>query len=384
MHYDFDTVIDRHNTNSVKCDFACERGKPEGLLPLWLADMDFAAPPEVLDDLTRAVAHGIFGYSEPQNAYYEAVTTWFATRFGYRVEPHEIIKTPGIVFAMAQAIRALTEPGEAVLIQTPIYYPFYHVIADNNRTIVKNPLAYREGRYSIDFAAFEQTIVEQGIRLFILCSPHNPVGRVWTRAELEQLSDICTRHNVTVFSDEIHGDFVWEGHEHTCFGLIDERAIIATAPSKTFNLAGLQTSNVFVKDVGLHAALSAEIQRSGYSQLNTLGLVACQSAYTHGAPWLEALRAYLVANIDFTREFLTQRLPGVTLAEPEGMYLLWLDFSAYGLGQKELDRRIVEDAGLWLSSGTVFGDEGVGFQRINVACPRSVLADALERLARAF
>ncbi|MCL2003982.1 MAG: pyridoxal phosphate-dependent aminotransferase [Oscillospiraceae bacterium] len=384
MKYNFDNDINRHGTNSLKFDFAAERGKPNDVLPMWVADMDFPAPPEVLADIQKAVAHGIFGYTEPKDDYYSAVSDWFGSRFGYQATRREIVKAPGVVFALAQTVRAFTAPGEPVMIQTPVYYPLYHVIQDNGRTLVTNPLRYSEGKYSIDFEDFERKIIVCGVKLFILCSPHNPVGRVWTRDELDELNRVCVKHGVTVVSDEIHCDFVWDGHTHTCFGLLNENAVVATAPSKTFNLAGLQASNIFIKNAELRGKLKAEIKRSGYDGLNTLGLAACQSAYSKGRPWLNELKAYLTANIRLVREFLAERLPKVRLVEPEGTYLLWLDFSEYGFTQDELDRRVTEGAKLWLNSGTIFGAEGEGFQRINIACPRAVLADALDRLEKAF
>ncbi len=380
MKYDFDTIIDRRGTNSIKYDFAREKGKPEGLLPMWVADMDFRAPAEVLTDIHQAAAHGVFGYSEPGEEYYRAVSEWFGSHFGYHVERDEIVKSPGLVCGLAQAVRAFTAPGEAVMVQTPVYYPFYEIIRENNRTLVSNPLIYENGKYSIDFEDFEQKIADYGVKLFIFCSPHNPVGRVWTRRELERLNEICMKYGVIVISDEIHCDFVWHGHAHTCFGLLNENAVIATAPSKTFNLAGLQVSNIFIKNEELRYKLNAEMNRNGYSHLNTLGIVACQSAYTKGDAWLRELKAYLEENIRIVQEFLTTQLPGIKLIDPQGTYLLWLDFSEYGLTQTELDRQITEDAKLWLNSGTIFGVEGKGFQRINIACPKTVLVEALERL----
>jgi cystathionine beta-lyase len=384
MSYNFDTITNRRGTNSVKYDSAREKGKPEGLLPMWVADMDFPAPSAVLEDIQKAVAHGIFGYSEPESGYYNAVSKWFNTHFGFHIKQHEVIKSPGLVFGLVQTIRALTAPGDAVIIQTPVYYPFYHIIRDNGRTLVSNPLTYNDRKYSIDFRDFEQKITNYGVKLFLLCNPHNPVGRVWTREELERMNGICKKHGVTVISDEIHCDFVWNGHKHTCFGLLNEDAVVATAPSKTFNLAGLQVSNIFVKNETLRDRLNAEIIRSGYCQLNTLGIVACQSAYEKGGAWLEALKAYLAENIKLVQEFLAIRLPKIKLADPQAMYLLWLDFSEYGLTQAMLDRRITEGAGLWLNGGTMFGAEGNGFQRINIACPKPVLVDALERLEKEF
>jgi cystathionine beta-lyase len=384
MNYDFDTAFDRRGTNSVKWDFAAERGMPDGLLPMWVADMDFPAPREVLADLRKAVDHGVFGYTEAKQDYYDILTAWFSSRFGFSFGRDDVVKTPGVVFALALAVRALTNEGDGVLIQPPVYYPFYEVIRGNGRSIVSNPLVYENGTYHIDFLDFERKIARGNVKLFLLCSPHNPVGRVWTKAELTKLRDLCEERGVVVVSDEIHCDFVWDGNVHTCFGALSDHAVIATAPSKTFNLPGLQVANIIVKDQELRHRMHVERGKSGYSQLNTLGLVACQSAYSHGAEWLAELKRYLEGNIDFALEFLSKRLPRVKLSRPQGTYLLWLDFSAYGLSQDALDRRITNGAGLWLDSGTMFGAEGAGFQRINIACARTVLQDALERLEREF
>ena len=384
MNYDFDTVINRYGTNSIKFDFARERGKPDGVLPMWVADMDFPVPEEVSADIQKAAAHGIFGYTEPKSDYYDAVSHWFDSRFGFSVTPQEIIKTPGVVFALVQAVRAFTKPDEAVLIQTPVYYPFYDIIRNNGRLLVTNPLLYSNGKYTIDFDDFERKIADNDVKMFILCSPHNPVGRVWTREELEKLNEICKKYGVLVVSDEIHCDFVWSGYKHTCFGLLNENSIIAASPSKTFNLAGLQVSNIFVKNVRQRNKINTEIKRSGYSQLNALGLAACQSAYTKGGAWLESLKIYLEKNIQLTKEFLAANIPKIKLVEPEASYLLWLDFSHYELPQDELDRRITEGAKLWLSGGTIFGADGKGFQRINIACPKTTLLDALGRLEKEF
>ena len=384
MKYDFDNVAARYGTNSLKYDFVREKGKPDGVLPMWVADMDFQAPPEVLSDMQKAVSHGIFGYTEPKEEYYDSVTKWFESHFGYHVASEEIVKTPGVVFALTQAVRAFTTPGDSVIIQTPVYYPFYDVIRETGRKVVTNPLLSINGKYSIDFMDFEKKVIEQSVKMFILCSPHNPVGRVWTREELVQLNEICVTHGVTIVSDEIHCDFVWSGYTHTCFGLLNENAVIATAPSKTFNLPGLQVSNIFVKNPDLRMKLKTEITRSGYSQLNTLGLVACQSAYSKGAAWLNELKIYLADNIRLTKEFLELRLPLIKMTEIEGTYLVWLDFSGYGLSQEELDRRITAGAKLWLSSGTIFGEDGKGFERVNIACPKTILLDALYRLESEF
>ncbi|MGI5899470.1 MAG: MalY/PatB family protein [Christensenellales bacterium] len=384
MKYHFDEIICRKNTCSIKYDFAEEYGLPEDVLPLWVADMDFPAPPDVLDDVKKAVEHGIFGYTEARSRYYEALQGWFTPRFGISFEAKDVVKVPGVVFALAQAVLAFTQPGDCVLIQPPVYPPFYSVVSKNGRILAKNPLIYENGAYSIDFVDFESKIISENVKMFILCSPHNPVGRVWTHEELEKLNDICQRHGVIVVSDEIHCDFIREGHVHTSFAMIDQNAVIATAPSKTFNLAGLQAANVIVKNPELCRKLKEAIDRSGYSQLNTLGLIACQSAYEKGGEWLGQLNAYLAQNIDFVKGFLEENLPKVRMVDAQGTYLLWLDFSAYGLPQKELDRKITHEAKLWLNSGTLFGSEGEGFQRINIACPKEILQIALERLQRVF
>ena len=384
MNYDFDTVVDRGNTGSLKYDFARAFGKPEGLIPMWIADMDFQAPDVVVADIQRAAAHGVFGYTEAGEDYYSAVAGWFSERFGYTVPNEEIIKTPGVVFALAHMIRAFTAPGEAVLVQSPVYYPFFQIIRDNARTLAVNPLKYIDGKYEIDFADFELKVKTERVKMFLLCSPHNPVGRVWTRAELAVMDEICRRYGVIVVSDEIHCDFVWQGHTHTSFRILNEDAVIATAPSKSFNLAGLQVSNNFIKNSGLRRKLTGEIEKSGLNHLNTLGIAACKSAYLNGAEWLEQLKAYIAGNIGYARAFLSRMLPDVRLVEPEGTYLLWLDFSGYHLPQAELDRRVTDGAGLWLDSGAIFGADGAGFQRINVACPRKILVQALDRLAQEF
>jgi cystathionine beta-lyase len=384
MEYDFNEIIDRRGTNSLKWDFAAERGMPDGLLPLWVADMDFAAPPQVIADLEKTMRHGVFGYTEVKQDYCDALNSWFSPRFGFSFGMQDVVKTPGVVFALAMAVKAFTEIGDGILVQTPVYYPFYEVIRSNGRRIVANPLVYENGSYRIDFDDFERKIQACGVRLFLLCSPHNPIGRVWTKDELIRLRDICDAHGVLVVSDEIHCDFVWQGFVHTCFGTLSEKAVIATAPSKTFNLSGLQVANSIVKDRDLRRKLESELHKAGYHQLNTAGLVACQSAYEKGAAWFAELKQYLAENIAFTKQFLSERLPMVRLVEPQGTYLLWFDFSDYGLSQQALDDRITNGAKLWLDGGTMFGEEGAMFERMNVACPRATLETALERLAGAF
>ncbi|MBH1940619.1 pyridoxal phosphate-dependent aminotransferase [Mobilitalea sibirica] len=384
----FDEIINRKGTNSIKYDFAVQRGKPEDLLPLWVADMDFRTPPEVTRELKKAVDHGIYGYSESKEEYFAAIQGWYQKRFDFEIQKEWLVKTPGVVFAIAMAIRAFTKEGDAVLIQRPVYYPFSETILANNRKLVNNPLVYEDGSYRIDFDDFETKITKNNVKLFLLCSPHNPVGRVWTREELIRLGDICIRHNVMVISDEIHADFIYKGYHHSIFGKLKDEflqnSILCTAPSKTFNLAGLQVSNILIANKDIRDKFKNEIRASGYSQLNTMGLIACQTAYESGAEWLDDLLGYLEENLEFTRNFLKEHLPQIKLVEPQGTYLLWLDFSTLNLSEKALEDLIVRRAKLWLDHGTMFGSEGRGFQRINMACPREILKKALIQLEKAI
>ena len=387
MNYDFDQIIDRKNTNSLKYDFAAERQKPSDILPLWVADMDFPAPPEVLEEIHRAVSHGIFGYSEVKTDYFDAVHTWFLRHYGWDTREEWLIKTPGVVYAITMAVRALTGEGDGVLIQQPVYYPFSESIRLNHRRLVVNSLRYEEHKYFIDFEDFENKIITEKVKLFILCNPHNPVGRVWSAKELTRMGDICLKHNVIVISDEIHCDFTYPGFTHTVFANIKEafaqNSIICTAPSKSFNLAGLQISNLFIRNEVIRRKMKSELAASGYSQCNTLGLVACKAAYQYGEPWMKELRSYLFENLQFVREYLSKHLPNITLVEPQGTYLIWLDFREMGLSGKELEHLIVHEAKLWLDYGTMFGEDGEGFERINIACPRQILAQAMEQLKHA-
>ncbi len=384
MIYDFDAIIDRKNTNSIKYDFAKERGKSENLLPLWVADMDFQTLSAVRDTLVKSAQHGIFGYSDAKESYFEAVRDWFSGYFGYETQSEWLVKTPGVVFALAAAVRAFTQEGGGVLIQRPVYYPFSSVIKDNNRKVINNPLIYENGEYGIDFEDFEKKIRDNKVKLFILCSPHNPVSRVWTVEELKTMGDICVKHGVTVVSDEIHCDFAFEPHKHHVFASVSkdfpEISIICTAPSKTFNLAGLQVSNIFIKNEKLRESFVKECRKTGYSQLNTMGIVACESAYRSGGEWLKQLKTYLRENIGLLEDFAERT--GIKLIPLQGTYLAWLDFSSLGLTDSETERLIEDKAGLWLDSGTMFGREGAGFQRINITCPRSVLKTALAKLEK--
>jgi cystathionine beta-lyase len=390
MKFLFDEVIDRRNTNSLKYDFASERSKPDGLIPLWVADMDFRTAPCVTEALLKSAEHSIFGYSETKKfgACFDAVQKWFAERLDFKVKTEWLVKTPGVVFALYAAIRASTEEGDGVLIQPPVYYPFREAVEATGRRLVTNPLSYLGGKYGIDFNDFENQIKKNNVKAFILCSPHNPVGRVWTKSELKRMGEICLKHNVTVISDEIHCDFVYGTVKHTVFGAINEaflnNSIICTAPSKTFNLAGLQEDNIFIADPALKYGFRKEVANTGYSQLNTMGLVACEAAYRGGGEWLDELLVYLERNYNYVREFINTNLPKIHVVELEGTYLLRLDMNAYGFPETELERIIVEKAGLWVSKGNSFGDEGEGFIRVNIACPLSTLEKAFNQLATAL
>lgn len=386
--FDFDKVVDRRNTDSLKYDFAVENGLPADVLSLWIADMDFPAPEAVLDALHRAVDHGVFGYTGTKDDYYEAVAGWFAAHFDWQPEKQWLVKTPGVVFALATAVRAFTAPGDAVLIQPPVYSPFFSVIRENDRRIVESPLTLENGRYGIDFADFEKKIAENGVKLFILCSPHNPIGRVWTPEELKKLGDICGKYNVFVVSDEIHCDFAFPDHPHTPFlravPELQDRSMVCTAPSKTFNLAGLQASNIWIPGEAARSAYQKELSRIGIGGPNLMGLRACQAAYEGGAEWLEACKAYLRENLAFMRTYVQENLPQLRMIEPEGTYFAWLDCSGLGLTDQELNDLIIHKAKLWLDAGNIFGTAGEQFQRFVLACTRATLAEALDRLRRAI
>lgn len=385
---DFDKVVNRKGTKSLKYDFAVKRGYPEDVLPLWVADMDFPTSSYVEDALVNVARHNIYGYSNTQegDGFFEAVSGWMKRHHDFEVEREWHVKTPGVTFAIAHAIRALTKPGDAVIIQQPVYYPFSSIIRENKRKLVSSDLVIdEEGRYHMDFEDFEKRIAENDVKLFILCSPHNPVGRVWTKDELITVGDICRRHGVYVFSDEIHFDFIWKGPHHVFQDLKEEYkdfTITATAPSKTFNLAGLQQSNIFIPNESIRRKFKAEISATGFDEPNIFGITAAQAAYESGDEWYDAATAYIKSNIDFAADFVRNNLPGVKLIDTQGTYLIWLDFRNLGINAVELDDILINKAKLWLDSGKIFGKAGEGFQRINTTCPRSVLKEALSRIAK--
>lgn len=383
----FDEVIDRKGTHSQKYDMKEAMGKPADILPLWVADMDFQTPETVREALAKAAAHGIFGYSDTDAAYDEAVCQWMSRHFGWDIRKEWLMKTPGVVFAIALAIRAFTKEGEGVLIQQPVYYPFGNMIRRNGRRVVNAPLVFRNGRYEMDYEDLENKIRGEHIRLMIFCSPHNPVGRVWSIEELEKLARLCEYYDVIIVSDEIHCDFTYPGVKHHMLASLSDswakRVITCTAPSKTFNLAGLQVSNLIIPDERLRQAMKAEMSRTGYSTLNQMAIIACEVAYRTGEDWLRELKAYLKDNLDYMTAFIKEKIPQVEVIQPEGTYLVWMDFRKMGMTGVELEDFLDNEAGIWLDNGTMFGPEGEGFARINIACPRATLSEALDRLYRA-
>ena len=388
MQYDFDTPIDRTHTWSIKHDFKKENGKADDILPLWVADMDFRSPDSVVEALKKAVDHGIFGYSRADESYFDAVAAWYQKRHHLTLQPEWMTCTPGIVFALSIAVRAFTQEGDAVLIQPPVYHPFSRAILRNKRTLVENPLVLKDGHYEMDLEDLEQKVLDEHVKLMILCNPHNPVGRVWTREELTALADICLRHHVYVISDEIHGDFVWQGHEQTPYASISEEAclhsMMCTAPSKTFNLAGMATSNLFIPDPEMRRKFRSELLDVGQENMNRLGLFACRAAYEGGGEWLDQLIGYLAGNLALVRDFCKNRVPQIQLVEPEGTYLAWLDCRELGMTDDELMAFFSDEAKVWLDPGKHSGEQGSGFMRFNLGSSRSVIAQALDQIEAAW
>ena len=388
--FDFDSFIDRENTESLKWDARERRGYPETVLPMWVADMDHRTAPAVVQALHERVAHGIFGYTSPDASYFETVAAWQSRRFGWEVDPMSIVAAGGVIPALAYAVRAFTEPGDGVVIEEPVYYPFRSILENNGRTAVNAPLVRnRRGRYVRDLAVLEATFVASGARTMILCNPHNPVGRVWTRKELLGLADLAAKLDALILSDEIHADLTYPGIRTTPFSSLPEmsnRTVTFTSPSKSFNLAGLQVANILISDAHLRRTFRRELATTGYSQPNTLGLTACRAAYESGDAWLDALREHIAAARAHVEARL-ERIEGIEAAPCEGTYLLWLDCSGFlkaaGLEPERLDEVMLNEAGLWLDDGRIFGAGGEGFTRINVACPRATLDAALDRLEAA-
>ena len=378
----FDRVIERRGTGSMKWDLA-----EADLLPLWVADMDFEAPEAVKEALVERARHGIFGYGAPAPRCDEALADWLGRRQGWRPDPEWLSFCPGVVPAVSLLIGLFTLPGEGVILQTPVYYPFYDCVRRNGRHIVENPLGFDGKRYVMDFDDLERKAADPQTTALVLCSPHNPVGRVWTEEELRRLGEIAFRHGLFVIADEIHGDLVYAPNRQIPFASLGEAfaasSALCVAPSKTFNLAGLQYSTVIIADGTRRARFRNHMFGLGLKRPNIFAQVAAEAAYLHGEAWLEDLLRYIEGNIAFLRSFLAERLPELRLIEPEGTYLAWVDCRELGLSAPELETLMLRDARVWLDEGHIFGPAGAGFERLVLACPRSVLEEALTRIERA-
>lgn len=378
MKYDFDKTIDRRATNSYKWDSA-----PEGVLPMWVADMDFRTAPAIIDALQKRVAHGIFGYTRVPDAYYDAVTSWFSRRHGWDIDREWIIYTSGVVPAVSAVIKALTVPGDKVIVQTPVYNCFFSSIRNNGCEIVSNPLRRTADTYEMDFDALERCAADPRAKVMLLCNPHNPAGRVWTPDELTRLGNICLRNGVTVVSDEIHCELVYQGFKYTPFASLSDaflhRSVTCVSPSKAFNIAGLQIANIVAFDNDLRSRIDKAININEVCDVNPFGVAATIAAYNEGEEWLNQLADYLYGNYEAMAEFCRRELPEFPITRLEGTYLVWMDCSSLGMPSDALEHALLDDARLWLNAGTMYGAEGEGYMRWNIACPRSVMLDGLNR-----
>ncbi|MCX8131042.1 MAG: PatB family C-S lyase [Clostridia bacterium] len=387
MKEDFNEVIDRLNTNSVKWDLAEKIFGCAGVLPMWVADMDFLSPREVIDAITQRARHGIYGYTERPDSYYMSVINWMQRRHGCRLEREWLINCPGVVPSLNSAVKAFTKPGDKVIVQPPVYYPFFSAVTNQGCEIVYNNLILDNGRYMMDFEDLEEKM-DKSVKALILCSPHNPVGRVWTRQELARLGEICLRNNVVIISDEIHCDILLDSYRHThIFTLSQElqaNTVTCISPSKTFNLAGLSTSMAIIPDKRLREKYSAAIASTGFYHNNIFGITALETAYNYGEEWLDKLLTYLGKNLNTLEKFFQKRIPGIKVIRPEGTYLVWLDCRSLDMEQKALVDLMAKKAGVGLEDGQVFGPGGEGFLRINIACPHSLLEEGLTRIEKIF
>lgn len=378
MKYDFDKTIDRCATNSYKWDSA-----PEGVLPMWVADMDFRTAPAIIDALQKRVAHGIFGYTRVPDAYYDAVTSWFSRRHGWDIDREWIIYTSGVVPAVSAVIKALTVPGDKVIVQTPVYNCFFSSIRNNGCEIVSNPLRRTADTYEMDFDALERCAADPRTKVMLLCNPHNPAGRVWTPDELTRLGNICLRNGVTVVADEIHCELVYQGFKYTPFASLSDaflhRSVTCVSPSKAFNIAGLQIANIVAFDNDLRSRIDKAININEVCDVNPFGVAATIAAYNEGEEWLNQLVDYLHGNYEAMAEFCRRELPEFPITRLEGTYLVWMDCSSLGMPSDALEHALLEDARLWLNAGTMYGAEGEGYMRWNIACPRSVMLDGHNR-----
>ncbi len=382
MKYDFDEIIDRRGTNCVKWDGA----ENPDVLPMWVADMDLRTAPAIIEALRRRVDHGVFGYTRVPQSYYDAITGWFARRHGWNIDKDWIIYTSGVVPALSAIIKALTVPGDKVLIQTPVYNCFFSSIRNNGCEIVESPLIYTDNTYSIDFEDLESKASDPKVKAMILCNPHNPAGRVWSRDELIRIGEICIRYDVVVIADEIHCELVMPGYEYTPFASISEEfsrhSVSCVSPSKAFNIAGLQIANIVCADAGRRAKIDRAININEVCDVNPFGVIALQAAYNEGAEWLDQLLEYIHGNYECMRRFCEEHLPDFPITKLEGTYLVWMDCRKFGMTSAELEKVLIQDAKLWLNAGTMYGKDGEGFMRWNIACPRARMIEGLKRFEK--
>lgn len=387
MKYDFDKLIDRTGTASYKWDQSEKLfGRPD-ILPLWVADMDFQPPQEVVDAIVARAEQGIYGYTVRTQGYYDAIIGWLQRRHGWSIKQEWLSSAPGIVPALSLMVLAFTNPGDGIILQSPVYYPFYDVIKMNGRNVVDNALILQDdGRYVMDYGLLEQQ-ARDGARMLLLCSPHNPGGRVWTRGELERVAEIARKYDLLVVADEIHHDLVFSGYKHVPFAALSEdatqRTVTCIAPSKTFNLAGLQAAAVVIPDEGRRTKYNALLKTLSIHMESYFGITAMESSYKHGDEWLDQLLAYLEGNLKVLLEFVEERLPQIKAIRPEGTYMAWLDCSAISNSPQQLKKLMFEKAGVAFTEGSIFGRQGNGYLRVNFACPRSLLLQALEQFAAA-
>ncbi len=387
MKYDFNKIVNRSKYHSVKWDELETIFGAQDVLPMWVADMEFRSPKPVIEAIKKAAEHGIYGYTSRPDSYYQAIIDWIEKKHHWKVKKDWLAYGPGVVPALCFIIRAFTQPGDKVMVQPPVYYPFFQAIKNNGCHIVNNPLKVESNKYVMDFEDLERKIDDPRIKILILCSPHNPVGRVWQKEELSRLGEICLKHHLMVVCDEIHADIIFKGCKHTPFASISkefsQNSITCTAPSKTFNLAGLQTSSIIIPNKKYYGIYNNMLDSLGLNENNYFGLIALETAYRYGEEWLSQLLFYLHENLEFLIEYFKERIPKIKVIKPEGTFLVWLDCRQLGFNVKSLNDFMLKKAKIALDDGNWFGKEGEGFMRINIACPRSFLEEGLKRIERA-
>lgn len=381
----FETVHNRKNTRSVKWDMVKDLFHSEDVLPMWVADMDFKAPDAVNQAIIERAKHGIYGYTIADNSVKDSIVNWISKRHHWTIQSEWLSFSPGVVTTLHMAIQSFTEPEDSILIQTPVYTPFYNVIKAHKRKIVKSPLIREDNYFRMDFQDFEEKL-KQGVKAFILCNPHNPIGRVWTKEELSKIAELCEYYNVIIISDEIHCDLTYPEHQHISIASLSEetadRTVTCMAPSKTFNLAGLQASYAITSNKKMRMKLEKQFLNQGFHGLNTMGTTALEAAYIHGEKWLNGLREILQGHYQYVKEELENHTP-LQVTITEGTYLLWIDCSALELNSKDLRKFFNNEAKVGLNAGIEYGEEGESFMRMNIACPKATLEEGVSRIIKA-